>query len=246
MGLQHYQLADFRKKTKEAFDNAEDGHPTFITRHNKRYELRLAPIQGYKAQDEAIKARAKAEYNSDKFDTDLRAQLEGGNTPIAGIDYPLQAFDPERTNIVEQMSDKVYAVDGRDPIAVVDLTTEAEQVPSTATNVHTGATKMLKNLRSYKAPTFDPDPMSVFEDVDELPAEKKFAAGADAPVEGNFDASSIPRYSTETLRRALKITRANLDAIDIDTQDPDEIERGAELAALISEIEGELGRRGVK
>lgn len=76
--------------------------------------------------------------------------------------------------------------------------------------------------------------------VEGKPSEKVM----NEPVEFAPD-TPIKETDTPRLRGMLIQKRGELNRIDIDTQDPDEVERGTQLAADVAAIESELRSRGL-
>lgn len=84
-----------------------------------------------------------------------------------------------------------------------------------------------------------------------LPAGKNIAEANASKIKTNADAlvgwevDGI-KADTNTLHVARGLMRNQLNGIDIETQDPEEVELGATLAASIDEITVELKRRGAE
>ena len=176
MAIKKYTIAEFRKATREAFNEVEQGGRVFISRHNTRYELIKADVQNGKKQFE--------------------------EQPIVEPKKPTGALKsfPENGDIAK-------------PI----------------------------NAASDLADVFGPPP-----------AEKNIA-DADASGRVKTNADILEKWENEglaadsnTLQVARGLMRNQLNGIDIETQDPDEVELGATLAASIGDIDAELKKRGAE
>lgn len=73
---------------------------------------------------------------------------------------------------------------------------------------------------------------------------EKNIAEADASIEGIDVNAPVEGLTTPQLRQIITSNERSLARIDIDTQDPDEQEKGAEIAALLEVLRGELKKRG--
>ena len=181
MAIKKYTIAEFRKQTREAFNEVEMGGRVFISRHNTRYELVKAEIQNGKVQ-----------MAQDAIDTPKKATVTPTNFPKNG--------DPgAQIETADDLSDAFGPLPPKKNIADADASKGGLQPPA--------------------------------ESVMNEPVE--FAP--DTP---------IPEVDTPRLKGMLITLRGELSRIDIDTQDPDEVERGSEMAARIGDIELELRKRG--
>jgi hypothetical protein len=202
MAIQKYTIAEFRKATREAFNNAEAGQPTFISRHGKRYELRLADVQSGKQQFKHPFGKAS-----------------------------LEPAIPMQETINEEMAKGNFI--GPDTVPT----------DSGFTQKHGPMTKQMMREMDTFPPNGDP-----FADALELDTPKKNIADADASImdedvleEYSFD--TLPQWGKENLLNARAELKKALAAIDIDTQDPDLIERGGMITGHIEAIDLELKKR---
>ncbi|MGV9002387.1 MAG: hypothetical protein ACOH18_05545 [Candidatus Saccharimonadaceae bacterium] len=190
MALKKYTIAEFRKATREAFNEVESGGKVFITRHSTRYELVKADVQGGKKQLEETTLQR---------DERIQPGVYNGSGLEIKIATPTPAIFPNNGDSGAQIN-------------TVD------------------------DLASAFGPALPEKNNS------EADASVK-STNADCLVE--WDEKGVAA-DTNTLHVARGLMRNQLAGIDIDTQDPDEVELGATLAANIDAIAGELKKRGVE
>lgn len=173
MAIKKYTIAEFRKATREAFNEVEQGGKVFISRHNTRYELVRADVQSGKKQFEETPIVTPKKATAFPNNGDSGAQIATADDIASAFDAPL----PE------------------------------------------------KNIADADA------------------SKGKVTTNADILEEWESKGTAAP---DNTLHIARGLMRNQLNGIDIETQDPEQVELGATLAASIDEITKELKKRGAE